>query len=111
MVLNDGSKVSYDYLVVAPGLKLSKSSRRVRYGERKLELVLMIDFQNVKGLSGALEDPFKSNVSTIYTYENSEKTWQLIEKFKGEGGAIFTQPQGIVKCAGGGSPLAHREPC
>jgi len=25
----------------------------------------------------------------------------LIEKFKGEGGAIFTQPQGIIKCAGG----------
>jgi len=71
----------------------------------------MLDFQNVKGLSGALEDPFKSNVSTIYTYENSEKTWQLIEKFKGEGGAIFTQPQGIVKCAGGGSPLAQRESC
>jgi sulfide:quinone oxidoreductase len=25
----------------------------------------------------------------------------LIEKFKGEGEAIFTQPQGIIKCAGG----------
>ena len=61
----------------------------------------MSDFGNVKGLSAALEDPFKSNVSTIYTYENSEKTWQLIEKFKGDGGAIFTQPQGIIKCAGG----------
>jgi hypothetical protein len=61
----------------------------------------MIDFGNVKGLQSALEDPFKSNVSTIYNYENSEKTWQLIEKFKGEGGAIFTQPQGIIKCAGG----------
>jgi len=62
---------------------------------------LTADFGNVKGLQSALEDPFKSNVSTIYNYENSEKTWQLIEKFKGEGGAIFTQPQGIIKCAGG----------
>jgi len=61
----------------------------------------MVDFGNVKGLQSALENPFKSNVSTIYNYENSEKTWQLIEKFKGEGGAIFTQPQGIIKCAGG----------
>jgi len=61
----------------------------------------MIDFGNVKGLQSALEDPFKSNVSTIYNYENSEKTWQLIEKFRGEGVAIFTQPQGIIKCAGG----------
>ena len=26
VVLNDGSKVSYDYLVVAPGLKLSMSN-------------------------------------------------------------------------------------
>jgi len=65
----------------------------------------MSDFGNVKGLSAALEDPFKSNVSTIYTYENSEKTWEMIEKFKGDGGAIFTQPQGIIKCAGGMSSL------
>lgn len=32
VVLNDGSKVSYDYLVVAPGLKLSKSSCRTLLG-------------------------------------------------------------------------------
>jgi hypothetical protein len=70
----------------------------------------MIDFGNVKGLQSALEDPFKSNVSTIYNYENSEKTWQLIEKFKGEGGAIFTQPQGVIKCAGGMSLLPHLFP-
>jgi len=68
----------------------------------------MADFGNVKGLQSALEDPFKSNVSTIYNYENSEKTWQLIEKFKGEGGAIFTQPQGVIKCAGGMSLISHR---
>jgi hypothetical protein len=118
VVLNDGSKVSYDYLVVAPGLKLSMSNSAFpsglpifcvvaegdeeEEGKREMEgKELMIDFGNVKGLQSALEDPFKSNVSTIYNYENSEKTWQLIEKFKGEGGAIFTQPQGIIKCAGG----------
>ena len=59
------------------------------------------DYKNIKGLSGALEDPHRSNISTIYSYENADKTWQLIEKFKGEGEAIFTQPQGIIKCAGG----------
>jgi hypothetical protein len=89
--------VSYDYLVVAPGLQLSRCTTDGTEGINSD----ISDFKNVKGLSGALEDPFKSNISTIYTYENSEKTWQLIEKFKGEGGAIFTQPQGIVKCAGG----------
>jgi hypothetical protein len=61
----------------------------------------ILDFDGVKGLAGALEDPHSSNVSTIYSYENADKTWQLVEKFKGEGEAIFTQPQGIIKCAGG----------
>lgn len=100
--------MSYDYLVVAPGLKISKASSE-QHPRPKLN---MTDFDAVKGLTGALEDPHSSNVSTIYSYENADKTWQLIEKFKGEGQAIFTQPQGIIKCAGGErSPLPTRPRC
>jgi hypothetical protein len=46
-------------------------------------------------------DPSKSKISTIYTYENADKTWDLIREHKGQGEAIFTQPFGPVKCAGG----------
>ncbi|GAA5828581.1 hypothetical protein JCM11251_000862 [Rhodosporidiobolus azoricus] len=74
----DGSKISYDFLVVAPGLK--------------------INFDSVKGLVEGLEDP-NGPVSSIYSYGTTEKTWRNIQAFK-KGTAIFTQPAGIIKCAG-----------
>lgn len=63
-------------------------------------LTSMTDFDKIKGLSSALTDPHKTKVSTIYSYENADKTWELIEAHKGEGEAIFTQPFGVIKCAG-----------
>jgi len=81
VVLGNGTKVGYDYLIVAPGLQ--------------------INWGNIKGLPEALKDPLSSNVSSIYSYETVDKTWQLIEKFQaGQGEAVFTQPFGPVKCAG-----------
>ncbi|WVO17654.1 hypothetical protein L204_105351 [Cryptococcus depauperatus] len=80
VVLTDGSKLSYDYLVVAAGLQ--------------------INWDNVKGLSNVLADPHKFNVSSIYSYATVDKTWDLIREFKGQGEAIFTQPLGAIKCAG-----------
>ncbi|KAK8845314.1 hypothetical protein IAR55_006027 [Kwoniella newhampshirensis] len=87
VLLADGSKLGYDYLVVAAGIQ--------------------INFDKVKGLSGALADPSKSKVSSIYTYETADKTWDLIHNFKGEGEAIFTQPFGVVKCAGAPQKIAY----
>jgi len=52
-------------------------------------------------LSEALAEPSRSNVSTIYKYETADKTFDLIQNFKGQGEAVFTQPFGPVKCAGG----------
>jgi hypothetical protein len=66
----------------------------------------MLDFDKVKGLKAALEDPAKSKVSTIYSYDTADKTWDLIREFKGDGEAIFTQPFGVIKCAGGESDLS-----
>jgi len=80
VLLEDGSKVGYDYLIVAPGLQSN--------------------YDKVKGLKEALVDPSKSKVSSVYSYETVDKTWDLIKDFKGEGEAIFTQPFGIIKCAG-----------
>jgi eukaryotic sulfide quinone oxidoreductase len=75
---SEGLDISYDYLIVAPGLETN--------------------FSGVSGLSEALQDP-NSKVSTIYSPQSAQQTWQNIQAFK-EGTAIFTQPAGIIKCAG-----------
>ncbi|GAA5831195.1 hypothetical protein JCM5353_006548 [Sporobolomyces roseus] len=74
----EGDVVSYDFLVVAPGLK--------------------IDFDKIKGLNEGLADP-TGPVSSIYSVDSVEKVWTNIQNFK-KGNAIFTQPAGIIKCAG-----------
>ncbi|KAL7896029.1 hypothetical protein HDV63DRAFT_380275 [Trichoderma sp. SZMC 28014] len=78
ITLGNGDKVSYEQLVVAPGIS-------VNYG-------------SVKGLPEALADP-KSLVSSIYNYDTCDKTFETIQKLH-KGTAIFTQPAGPIKCAG-----------
>lgn len=75
----EGVDVSYDYLVVAPGLETN--------------------FAGVAGLEQALQDP-ASQVSSTYSEKTVEQVWKNIRDFK-KGQAIFTQPAGIIKCAGG----------
>ncbi|KAK4056073.1 hypothetical protein OIO90_002804 [Microbotryomycetes sp. JL221] len=74
----DGTTLSYDYLVVAPGLSTN--------------------FDQIQGLTEALKDS-SSGVSSIYSLQSVEKAWNDIKSFKG-GKAIFTAPAGPVKCAG-----------
>lgn len=74
-----GRDISYDILVVATGLQIN-------YGA-------------IKGLPEALSDR-GSGVSTIYSYETCDKVWSDIENIK-SGRAVFTQPSGVIKCAGG----------
>ncbi|BEI81387.1 hypothetical protein CcaverHIS002_0205470 [Cutaneotrichosporon cavernicola] len=85
VVLTDGTKVAYDYLIVAPGIQ--------------------INWAAVKGLPEALADP-ASNVASVYSYETVDKTWNLVEKFQGPE-AVFTQPFGPVKCAGAPQKIAY----
>lgn len=66
--------ISYDYLVVAPGL--------------------VYDLDLVPGLSDALD---KGVVCSNYT--DPEHTWEVIKSFKG-GTALFTQPTTPIKCGG-----------
>lgn len=73
-----GVDVSYDYLIVTPGLETN--------------------FAGVSGLQDALADP-TSQVSSIYSPSSAEQAWRNIQAFKG-GNAIFTQPAGVIKCAG-----------
>lgn len=78
VTLGDGSEISYEHLVVVPGIK--------------------INYDSIEGLPEALANP-ESLVSTIYGYETCDKVFKAIQKFR-KGNAIFTQPTGIVKCAG-----------
>lgn len=66
--------LSYDYLVVAPGVKY--------------------DLDAIEGLREALEQP---NVCSNYI--NPRKTWNVLLNFKG-GNAVFTQPSTPIKCGG-----------
>ncbi|ORX34563.1 hypothetical protein BD324DRAFT_636411 [Kockovaella imperatae] len=87
VILEGGLRVGYDYLVVAPGLE--------------------IKYDKIKGLSSALADPSSSKVSTIYSYDTADKTFDLIKAHRGKGEAIFTQPFGPVKCAGAPQKIAY----
>jgi sulfide:quinone oxidoreductase len=76
VVTRDGTQVSYEYLVVAPGIQL--------------------DWDKVKGLPEALG---RDGVCSNYAYEYVDKTWDFIKAFKG-GNAIFTHPNTPIKCGG-----------
>lgn len=76
-----GNKINYEILVVAAGLQ--------------------VNWGNIKGLSEALGDP-SSGVSSIYSYDTCDKVWEDIEATR-VGKAVFTQPAGVIKCAGGTS--------
>lgn len=78
ITLRDGTRIVYNQLVVVPGIS--------------------INYDQIKGLPEALADP-DSPVSTIYGYDTCDKVARIIGKFR-SGNAIFTQPVGIVKCAG-----------
>ena len=77
-----GRTLAYDALVVAMGLQ--------------------VNFGAIEGLPKALADP-SSGVSSIYSYQTCDKVWEDIDALRA-GRAIFTQPQGVIKCAGGQSP-------
>ncbi len=69
-------KVSYDYLIVAPGIQLN-------WGQ-------------IKGLKECIG---QNGVCSNYAYDFVQTTWENIRNFQG-GAAIFTQPNTPVKCGG-----------
>lgn len=76
VVLEDGSNVTYEVLIVAPGLKL--------------------DWGAVSGLEEALG---KNGVTSNYRFDLAPYTWKLVQELK-SGRALFTQPPMPIKCAG-----------
>ncbi len=76
VTLRSGDTISYDYLVVCPGLQL--------------------DWDKIEGLKETLN---KNNVCSNYSPETVEYTWECIQNIQ-EGTALFTQPPMPIKCAG-----------
>ncbi|CAG5957857.1 unnamed protein product [Menidia menidia] len=73
---DDGSEISYEYLIVALGLQLH--------------------FEKIKGLPEGFGHP---KIGSNYSVETVDKTWKALQDFK-EGNAVFTFPNTPVKCAG-----------
>ncbi|MBF5034047.1 NAD(P)/FAD-dependent oxidoreductase [Micromonospora sp. ANENR4] len=78
-----GMRISYDHLVVCPGIQL--------------------DWGKVPGMAEAMDTP---SVSSNYTYATAPKTWDLIRKLR-SGTAVFTMPAGPIKCAGAPQKIAY----
>ncbi|UOR15489.1 NAD(P)/FAD-dependent oxidoreductase [Qipengyuania aquimaris] len=76
VVLADGSRVKYIFLVVAAGIKL--------------------DWDAVEGLSDTLG---RNGVTSNYRFDLAPYTWQLVQELR-SGRALFTQPPMPIKCAG-----------
>lgn len=73
--------ITYDYLVVAPGL-----------------------VNNLDGIEGLREGIENGIVCSNYVDPN--KTWELLQKFEG-GNAVFTQPTTPIKCGGAPQKTAY----
>jgi sulfide:quinone oxidoreductase len=76
ITLRSGDSISYDYLVVCPGLQL--------------------DWDKIEGLKETLN---KNNVCSNYSPDTVEYTWECIKSIE-SGSALFTQPPMPIKCAG-----------
>lgn len=78
-----GAEITYDYLVMAPGIQL--------------------DWDKVPGMAEALQTPF---ASSNYSIDLAPKTWDRIRHLR-SGTAVFTQPAGLIKCAGAPQKIAY----
>ncbi len=76
IALRSGDTLSYDYLVVCPGLQL--------------------DWDKIEGLKDTIG---KNNVCSNYSADTVEYTWECIRNLQ-SGTALFTQPPMPIKCAG-----------
>ena len=71
-----GKTISYDWLVVAPGIQIN-------WGE----------------IPGLKESIGTNSVCSNYSYQHVDYTWETLRNFK-RGTALFTHPSGAIKCGG-----------
>lgn len=83
LTTRSGDTITYDYLIVAPGIQLN--------------------WDKITGLKEAVG---KDGVCSNYSFQTVNSTWDNIRNFKG-GKAIFTQPAGAVKCGGAPQKICY----
>lgn len=76
LVLDNGQRVTWNNLIVCPGLRLA--------------------WEKIEGLQETLG---QHGVTSNYSYEHAAYTWQQVKQLKA-GKALFTQPAMPIKCAG-----------
>ncbi|KIF61790.1 FAD/NAD(P)-binding oxidoreductase [Pseudomonas fluorescens] len=76
LTLNDQRTVTYQNLIVCPGLRLA--------------------WEKIEGLQESLG---QHGVTSNYSYQHAQYTWDQVQKLRG-GRALFTQPPIPIKCAG-----------
>lgn len=74
VVLRNGDKINYDYLIAAPGIQI-----------------------NLDGIEGLKETFGKNGVCSNYV--DPDYTWEVLQNMK-SGVALFTQPATPIKCPG-----------
>jgi sulfide:quinone oxidoreductase len=84
VLLTSGAKLTYDYLVVCPGLKL-----------------------NWDGIKGLKDSVGKGGVCSNYSPDTVEYTWECLENLKRGDVALFTQPPMPIKCPGAPQKIAY----
>lgn len=80
---SEGENISYDYLVIASGM-------RVNWG----------------GVIGLPEALGKDGVCSVYSHEGAAATWEFIRTFR-KGNALFTHPLGSIKCWSGSQQICY----
>ena len=78
-----GDTLTYDILIVCPGIQL--------------------DWDKIPGVTDTLG---RDGVSSNYTYDIAPKTWEFIKATR-SGSAVFTMPSGPIKCAGAPQKIAY----
>jgi sulfide:quinone oxidoreductase len=76
VILDSGEEISYEFLVVSPGIQ--------------------INWQKIDGLKGYMG---KDGICSNYQSDTVESTWRTLQDFKG-GVAVFTMPPTPFKCPG-----------
>ncbi len=74
VITKEGTELTYDYLIVAPGIQI-----------------------NLDGIEGLKETLGKNGVCSNYV--DPKYTWECLKNFKG-GNMVFTQPTTPIKCGG-----------
>lgn len=79
VALENGKVLSYDYLIVVPGLQY--------------------DWNKIEGLDP--KEIGNNGLNTIYTLKGAEKTWNDLQRVAKTGGqALFSHPNTPIKCGG-----------